>query len=74
MSNETAGEVESGGEQEELDQIEAPPGVIEAIELYEAVIPYYVAVIPHYVAAAARLALTSQKISSTRTTLAANYS
>ena len=72
MSDETAGEVEGGGEQEELDQIEAPPVVIEAIELYEAVIPYYVAVIPYYVAAAACLALASQKRSSTRTALAAN--
>lgn len=64
MANETADEVEGSGEQEELDQIEAPFGVIEAMKLYEAAIP-------HYVAAAARLASAS-RMSSTRTALTAN--
>lgn len=48
-----------------FDQIEAPPGVIEAVELYEAVIP-------HYVAAAARLDPIS-RISSTSAALAASF-
>lgn len=58
MSNATVNESEQVGEQEEFDWIEAPPGVVEAIELYEAVMP-------HYVAAAARLAPISRKISGT---------
>ena len=41
MSNATVNESEQVGEQEEFDQIEAPSGVVEAIELYEAVIPHY---------------------------------
>lgn len=60
MSNETADEVEGGGEQGELDQIKAPFGVIEAIKLYEAVMP-------HYAAAAARLAPVSRKSSTSST-------
>lgn len=65
MSSGNADVVGQAGEQEEFDQIEAPPGVIEAIELYEAVIP-------HYVAAAARLDSIS-RISSTSAALAASF-
>lgn len=65
MSSDNADAVEQAVEQGEFDQIEAPPGVIEAIELYEAVIP-------HYVAAAARLDPVS-RISSTSAALAANF-
>ena len=59
MSNGNADAIEQAVEQGEFDQIEAPPGVIEAIELYEAVMP-------HYVSAAARLNPIS-RISSTST-------
>lgn len=60
MSNKAADEAKGGGELEELDQIKAPFGVIEAIELYEAAMPYYAA-------AAARLAPVWRR-SSTRST------
>lgn len=65
MSSDTADAIKQASEEEEFNQIEAPPGVIEAIELYEAVMP-------HYVAAAAQLAPVS-RISSTSAALAANF-
>lgn len=42
MSSDTADAAEQVGEQEELDQIEAPFGVAEAIKLHKAAFPHHV--------------------------------
>lgn len=66
MASDTAGAIKQSGEQEELNQIEAPPGVIEAMELYKAAMP-------HYAAAAARLVPRVSRVASTSAALAANF-